>query len=298
MAQRLKRISLLLPTRGRSARVQRFLESVRDTAADLDLLEIVICADDDDPCSHNIKFPPLLIKQIVVPRQNMGAYNAICLEASQGEITIAVNDDMIIRTHGWDTRIREMDADFPDGIYLGYGNDLFKGSKLCTFPIMSRRLAELMVNPYPRDYRGAFIDTHLMDVFMRLRKHGAERFIYLEDVIFEHVHFRVDANAIDQTYLDRPRFADDAVFTGLIPQRRWQAARLIGALETVDKLPDDSLPPETCREAPSVFVAPLFFGARYLLDFGLPFAWRVRLFWWMTARFYYALMFARERNAR
>ncbi|MFW2447615.1 MAG: hypothetical protein ACN4E6_09845, partial [Qipengyuania pacifica] len=78
----------------------------------------------------------------------------------------------------------------------------------------------------------------------------------------------------------------------------WQAARLIGALETKAQSPDDAPPPETRCEDPSAFTAPLFFGARYLLDRELPFKWRFRLFWWMTARFYYALMFARERNAR
>lgn len=289
-----KVISLLLPTRGRRSLVQRFLESVHSTAADPDSVEVILCTDDDDPESDNIQFPHLTLRQLVVPRQNMGAYNSICFEASTGEITIAVNDDMIIRTHGWDSRIREIDAHFSDGIYLAYGNDLFKGSKLCTFPILSRQLADRIGNPYPREYRGAFIDTHLMDVFNRLVKHGSHRIIYLEDVVFEHVHFRVDAIAIDQTYLDRPRFADDAVFTGLIPYRRWQAERLISGLEMKVKSQNDMPPPERYREAPCAFTAPYFFATRYLLDRELPFKWRFGLFWWMTARFYYSLMFAEK----
>lgn len=292
-----KTISLLLPTRGRRQLVLRFLDSVLATATHPDRVEVIICADDDDPDSHEIDFAGLALTQIVVPRQNMGAYNAICLERAQGDISVAVNDDMIVRTAGWDEKIRAMDRAHPDGIYLAYGNDLFKGRKLCTFPIMSRRMTDLMIDAYPRIYRGAFIDVHLMDIFKRLSKRGFDRFLYLEDVIFEHVHYRVDPSALDKTYTERPRFADDPVFIGLIGQRAAEAQRLAAVL---DKAPGDPLehplPPFRPVEA-SLLTAPYVMSKRFLLDADLPLQWRLHLCMWMIARFYFAaLTSARQRK--
>lgn len=283
-----KRISLLLPTRGRRKLVLRFLDSVLHTAIHPEQIEVIICADDDDIDSHNIDFAGLALKQIVVPRQNMGAYNDICLEQASGNISIAVNDDMIIRTQGWDDKIRLMDEKYPDGIYLAYGNDLFKGRKLCTFPIMSRRMTDLMFAAYPRVYRGAFIDVHLMDIFKRLSHKGFERLVYLEDVIFEHVHYRVDASLLDSTYTERPRFGDDPVFIGLIEQRAAEAQRL-AAVIAAPKVELSYQEPPLYQSVPiGLFSAPWIILRRFGMDKDLPFAWRLRLLVWMTARFYYS----------
>ncbi len=288
-------ISLLLPTRGRRQLVLRFLDSVLATATHPDQIEVIICADDDDPESHAIDFAGLALTQIVVPRQNMGAYNAICLERARGDISVAVNDDMIVRTAGWDEKIRAMDRQYPDGIYLAYGNDLFKGRKLCTFPIMSRRMTDMMIAAYPRIYRGAFIDVHLMDIFQRLSMQGFDRFVYLEDVIFEHVHYRVDPSALDKTYTERPRFADDPVFIGLIGQRAAEAQRLAFVLRKDAGSPEGQLPPYRAIH-PGFLTAPFVMFERFALDSGLPMPWRIRLCVWMIGRFYFSFLSARPRR--
>lgn len=74
---------------------------------------------------------------------------------------------MVIRTQGWDEKIRSVHEQFGGGIYLAYGNDLFKGGKLCTFHILSRSTCDLLGEPYQAAYCGAFIDYHLFDVFKR-----------------------------------------------------------------------------------------------------------------------------------
>ncbi|WP_188826431.1 glycosyltransferase family A protein [Brucella endophytica] len=285
-----KRISLLLPTRGRRKLVHRFLDSVLDTAAHPESIEVIICTDDDDPASFDIDFPGLSLKQIVVSRWSMGAYNAICLEQASGDISVAVNDDVIIRTKGWDEKIRLVDEKYPDGIYLAYGNDLFKGRKLCTFPIMSRRMTELMFAAYPHIYRGAFIDVHLMDIFMRLSQKGFERLIYLDDVIFEHLHYRVDPAALDETYMERPRFADDHVFMGLIDQRKAEARRLVMAIRAPGMALPPELPPAFQPVSLGFLSAPWIILSRLAMDAQLPLAWRLYLFVWMNARYYYSFI--------
>lgn len=283
-----KRISLLLPTRGRPRLVERFLASVLEQSHSPDLIEVILCVDNDDPGSHGLRFPGLQVVEIIGPRQNMGAYNAICLERATGDITIAVNDDMIIRTKGWDDKVRELDARFADGVYLGYGNDLFKGRELCTFPILSRRTAEAMSQPYPRIYRGAFIDVHLMDVFKRLARAGHDRLAYCDDIVFEHVHYRVDAAAMDATYAERPRFGDDMTFIALRDLRRAEANRLLQAIESPGAPQAGRTDPPVSPQAPNAVTIISLCMSKFLLDGGLPFTWRAYLCSWMIARYYYS----------
>jgi hypothetical protein len=281
-----KRISLLLPTRGRTKLVERFFQSVIAQSAHPELIEIVVCVDDDDPESHGITSDQLALKLIVVPRQSMGTYNSICLQQATGQITIAVNDDIIIRTEGWDEKVRALDARYPDGIYLGYANDLFKGQKVSTFPILSRETCEAMAEPYPRLYKGAFIDVHLMDIFRRLEKRGYPRMAYAEDIVFEHVHYRTNPDILDSTYQERSRFGDDSTFIALAEARRLEADRLLAHIsgKIVQRISADPTPP---TEPSNFFVIiPLCFS-KFLCDLDLPIAWRSYLFGYMVARFYF-----------
>jgi hypothetical protein len=285
-----KRISLLLPTRGRPDLVQRFLRSVAEQSAHPELVEVVLCVDEDDVGSHGIAFDQLALKLIVGPRRTMGEYNAECLRLSSGEITIAVNDDIVVRTKGWDDMVRTLDAHYADGVYLGYGNDLFKGPRLCTFPILSRTTCDLMIEPYPPDYKGAFIDMHLMDIFRRLEHRGYARICYAADLVFEHVHYRNNPAALDATYSDRLRFADDLTFISLIEARRLEADRLAAHIAGGT--------PVTVPYPRSVVVEPIgIFGIvrlcfrKFLCDDDLPLGSRTRLFVWMLARHYFSRLY-------
>lgn len=282
-----KRISLLLPTRGRRKLVERFLHSVIAQTAYPELMEVVLCVDDDDPESHGITSCQLALKLIIGPRQTMGAYNATCLQHATGEITIAVNDDIIIRTKGWDEKVRALDARYPDGIYLGYANDLFKGKKVCTFPILSRETCEALAEPYPKLYKGAFIDVHLQDIFRRLERRGYPRMAYAEDIVFEHVHYRTNPDIRDATYRERARFGDDATFIALAEARRLEADRLFAHISG-KKVHDVSGIPTSITQQSSFFgIVPLCFRT-FLRDSDLPATWRTYLFGYMVARYYFS----------
>jgi ABC-type polysaccharide/polyol phosphate transport system ATPase subunit len=282
-------ISLLLPTRGRAELLRRFLESVLARSERSDLVEVVVYADEDDPLSHGLRVEGLEVRTLIGPRASMGAYNTACLEHSRGEIVVLGNDDIVIQTRGWDRKLREMHAAIQDRIYLAYPNDLFKGRDLSAFPVLSRHTCRMLGQPFPRDYRGAFIDYHLLDIFKRLEARGHARIIYLEDIVFEHMHYRTGKGDYDEVYGKRRRFGDDDTFLRLREERSRAARTLLAAIDGGAPAPAGA-PPQPAAAATGLLQATL-------LDRELPKSWRLRLFLWFVARALARIVLERGRAA-
>lgn len=272
-------ISLLMPTRGRPELAERFIASVVTHSSQLTRVEVVIYVDDDDTGSHHIASELIAVKCIIGPRITMGACTSACLEAARGDIIVLANDDMVIRTTGWDAKLAELHSDIPDGIYLAYANDLFKDSSVCTFPILSRTTCELLGDPFPAAYRGAFIDTHLMDVFRRLRHAGVDRILYLKDVVFEHLHHRTGKAPYDATYAARKRFDDDATYVALAPLRQAAALRLTGFVRGEGGCAGRSATQAVERPPRNLLDAIGIYARVFLLDATLP--WSSRCYQWV-----------------
>lgn len=275
-------ISLLVPTRGRPKALLLMLDSVFATADTPGSIDVAVYIDDDDKDVLALNLNSYNVRRIVGPRQSMGTLNAACFAGTDGDIVILCNDDVIIRTKGWDTKIRQAVSQFPDEVYLFYPNDLFKGSNLATFPILSRLTCDTIADPFPGEYRGAFIDVHIMDIFKQLKGVGHDRIKYLEDVVFEHMHYRLGKSEMDETYSQRDRFVDDKTFMALIGARQWAAQRLLALVNGEDFDPEKRL--ETLRPG-----AGWFFNLTWGVLFrgtSKPF-WRLRLFIWLWLRFFY-----------
>jgi hypothetical protein len=278
------RISLLLPTRGRPALVARLFNSIVATASCLSRIEVILYVDDDDIGSHQLSSADFRTLLIVGSGMTMGGYNSACLAQAQGDIVMLVNDDMIFGTPGWDDQLIALDAEYPDKIYLAYGNDLNKGRKLCTFPILSRRTCELLVEPYPTAYHGAFIDIHLFDVFKRLHHGGFDRIRYLEDLLVEHLHFRTGKAEPDETYLRRGRFSDDATFINMTGVRSAGVRRLLNVLR--GEAEGDYVQKAFDSYAPAGILSALRqLSRQFLSDRELPLGWRAWLWYRFIGRY-------------
>lgn len=278
------KISLLLPTRGRPHLVQRFFQSLIAETANLKDVEVVLYIDEDDHGSHSLDCDGVSLVKIVGPPLSMGGYNTACLNRSSGEIIMLMNDDVVIRTPGWDRVIVDLTSSVPDGIYLAYTNDLHMRKRMCTFATLSRRTCEVMSRPYPEEYQGGFIDWHLLDVFKRLKYKGYNRIYYLDQVVFEHLHFDAGKAEFDLTYQNRERYEGDWTFVCLRDLRQATAKRLHSAImaEPLPPLPHASALPRRPRNSVQVL---LRYASVFLLDFALPIHERLHLFAWMTARY-------------
>jgi glycosyltransferase involved in cell wall biosynthesis len=278
------RISLLLPTRGRPHLVQRLFDSLALHTDRLKHLEVILYLDEDDQTGERINESRFSITKIVGQQLTMGAYNTACLDRASGDIIMLLNDDVIVRTSAWDLKMMEISRRFSDGVFLAYPNDLNIGRRMCTFPICTKKVCELLIRPYPDDYKSYFIDWHLLDVFKRLRAAGYSRIFYLDDVVFEHCHYMAGKAELDATYAAKNYYEDDWTFLRLRPLRQRQAERLLAAIDgtTLPLLP--AFVPAASRPDKTWNVL-LRYISEFLLDPVLPIRERLQMFIWLTARY-------------
>jgi len=178
-------ISIILPTRQRPEYLLDFLHSIQRTASRPENLEIVLVRDSDDLTSSP-EVRGLLIREIIgPPGRTMGQLNQAGLFACTGEWVFLLNDDVLMKTAGWDSRLSWACSRYKDGICLIHVNDTLLRERLCVFPFVSRSLA-LKYNLIEPCYERYRIDDHIEDIFLRLAALGENRIQYLPDIIVEH----------------------------------------------------------------------------------------------------------------
>ncbi len=278
------RISLLLPTRGRARLIRRLFDSVAMCTNRLEDLEIILYLDDDDETGQEISDDRFSLLKIFGPRLSMGAYNTICLGRASGDYIMLMNDDVIVRTSAWDRKVAELGRTISDGIFLAYPNDLHIGKRMCTFPILTKKACELLLRPYPEEYKTHFIDWHILDIFKRLRAMGHARIFYLEDVVFEHCHYMAGKAEFDATYKSKDYYQDDWNFLSLRPLRQQMAERLAASIAG-RPIPDLQFLPAPAQRPDKTLTVLRRYISEYLGDSVLPMEERVRLFIWLTGRY-------------
>ena len=224
-------VSLIVPTRGRPAQLRRFLDSVADTATHPERIEVVLVVDDDDPHSL-VAHPRLNVRHAVgPPNRAMGALNNAGFAVSSGRYVMLLNDDVVVRTRGWDATALACFRRFPDPFVLLHVNDTLMREHLCTFPLTSRAFYELCGEVCPDEYQRYRIDDHIEDIFNLLAVAGERRVVYLPDVIFEHDNATLHPEA-GAVYLSEPTVlaADAPRFDALLPLRKEHARRVLRAI--------------------------------------------------------------------
>jgi hypothetical protein len=221
-------LSLIVPTRGRPRMLQRMLASAAATARNPEQLEIVLVTDEDNPVRAR-EIPRLAVKEVAgPPGRTMGKMNNDGYAASSGEYVMLLNDDVVIRTRGWDRTILHCFRRFPDPIALVHVNDTLIRDYLCTFPVLSRAYCELIGAICPVEYERYRIDDHIEDVFNMLAWLGVRRTVYLPDVVFEHCN-SVNHPTAGQVYESDPTIlARDAPrFESLLRMRKQQVKQVL-----------------------------------------------------------------------
>ena len=197
------KISLITPTRNRPDDLKRFLKSVKDTTTNPGDIEILFYVDDDDhvtiPLINSLQslYSSLNVYFHIGPRSDHFSkdyYNFLSLKA-KGRWVMAINDDSIFMTPGWDITICEkMEAGAKangDDILLGIVKDgMIREGEEARRPTMSCWL--LSSKEYVNLMNGLLLeeiytwggDYWLGRVFTKVQ--GGRRKIYILDVFIDH----------------------------------------------------------------------------------------------------------------
>src|SRR3989338_5326170 len=231
----MKNFSLILPTRNHVALVYRLLNNLVETTDVLNQIEVVLYIDEDDLASQRIEHALVPLVKVIQPKNTMGYMTQACFEASSGRYIVLLNDDAVIRTTNWDRKVLAAFLKFPDEIVLVYCNDLYYGKSMSTFPILPRKTCELMDKICPVDFQRHCIDPHVFDVFSRLSMLGHSRFVYLADVIFEHMHYDFGISMISSEVYENDDSIDQQLYSSLSKNRHNIALRMAEHIEKFRK---------------------------------------------------------------
>lgn len=192
-------ISILLPTRNRPDNIVRLIDSIQRTADNPSGIEVIIAIDEDDTSYEELFDSPRQNTTIFkTGRQVLSKYWNDCYEKSRGDILMHCGDDIIFRTKGWDTAVKDTFAEYPDNIVFVFGND---GSphngNFGTHGFIHRRWAETVGYFVPPYFSSDYNDTWLNDVAKMIDRH---RHI---PILTEHMHPDMGKAELDATHRER-----------------------------------------------------------------------------------------------
>lgn len=178
-------ISIILPTRGRSDRLNRFISSALNNAENRKQIEFLIFVDTDD-YETNISLKSKNIRLIRGNRQWLSICYNIAANWASGEILMYAADDLIIETKNWDSILIESVAKNRKNCQLicPSDNTAYSGF-LATHGFVTREFVKNLgyfMTPY---FSESHLDTWLTHISKR-----ANCFYYEPKIKLFHDHYR------------------------------------------------------------------------------------------------------------
>lgn len=200
----MSKIALLLPTRKRPQNLVRLLESVASTADNPENIIVSVYIDDDDTSYDHLIFEgPVRVvitrgPRIILSQMWNKAYEAVKDEA---EYFWHGGDDIIFRSNGWDTLVKDAIDSHRKKIAFVWGNDHSPESERNVFGthgFVHKNWTDTLGRFVPPYYSSDYNDTHFNDLANALNVAH-----YLHDVHTEHMHYSLGKAEIDETTSDR-----------------------------------------------------------------------------------------------
>ncbi len=200
----INKISILVPSRGRSKKLDRFLKTLDLKTDKKSRIEFLILLDNDEP---ELKDYEKILRdyqnnfEIKIFRgsfQTHAQRNNFLAQNSTGTIIFPANDDIIIETNHWDNLIDLETSKFPK-------NDPFciwpdSGNKYpflhCHFPIINNIWYERLGYVGSELFNFWYLDTWICDLAKRSKK-----MIYVKKIKFKEFNAQANIEEFDNTYL-------------------------------------------------------------------------------------------------
>jgi len=198
------KISLLLPSRERSQKFKRMLNSLKSKCSNINRIEILLLLDDDDTEIVNYKnlidneFKDLNIKLIIKNLKTHAIRNNYLASISNGDILFPANDDMIFISSNWDhyidSEFSKIDKNIPFCLWINSGK---KYNYLhCDFPILNKAWYKSLGYIGSEFFNFWYLDTWICDLSFKSKK-----FIVSNKIVVDQLSADTHENEVDNTFL-------------------------------------------------------------------------------------------------
>lgn len=194
-------ISVCVPTLQRPKRLEKMLQSARDTMHDKSAVEFLFYIDENDDVTKDYRiirhFPDLKLRffrQPPVPISGM-RYNFLAAQA-HGDIFMYSSDDMIYLSKNWDLIVEDKFSQYPDKILL-VAPLLTKRHRrnIGIVGFVSRRQLEIIGMFFTEYFPQWYDDKWLSRTYQTIN-----RYIEETNILMSHQHYSKDKTLFDNTY--------------------------------------------------------------------------------------------------
>jgi len=171
------RISLLLPTRERSRKLLRLLNSIVETCSYNNRIEILLLIDEDDKelkeykeITNSTLYKNLNIILLIKNLDTNAKRNNFLANKSTGDILFPINDDMIFITNSWDLEVDKVFSKVYNKAYCLWVNSGLKYNYLhCDFPMVNRTWFDQLGYIGSEFFQFWYLDTWICDLSFKSR---------------------------------------------------------------------------------------------------------------------------------
>ncbi len=198
------KISILVPSRGRSKKLGRFLETLTLNTAKLKRIELLILLDNDeieienylklvDNYNKNIN-----IKIFQINLKTHAERNNYLAKKSNGSVIFPANDDLVIETINWDNLVdkefSKVGINEPLCLWVDSGN---KYPYLhCHFPIINKEWYKRLGYVGSELFNFWYLDTWICDLAKKSNK-----MLYAKRIKFKEFNAQSNLSEFDETYM-------------------------------------------------------------------------------------------------
>tara|TARA_B100001121_G_scaffold35728_1_gene30413 strand:- start:212 stop:1048 length:837 start_codon:yes stop_codon:yes gene_type:complete len=199
------KISILLPTRERSRKFNRMLNTLINTCNDISRIEILLLIDGDDKEINLYKkilrekiYEKLNIKIIIKDLKTHALRNNFLAKMCNGEIIFPINDDMIFVSKKWDKVIdKEFSKNVQNDPFCLWIKSNVKYRYLhCDYPIINREWYNRLGYVGSENFNFWYLDTWICDLSIL-----SGRYIVTPDITVDQLSANRFQKEIDDTHL-------------------------------------------------------------------------------------------------
>ena len=199
------KISILLPTRERSKKFNRMLNTLINTCNDISRIEILLLIDGDDKEINLYKkilrekiYEKLNIKIIIKDLKTHALRNNFLAKMCNGEIIFPINDDMIFVSKKWDEVIdKEFSKNVQNRPFCLWIKSNVKYRYLhCDYPIINREWYNRLGYVGSENFNFWYLDTWICDLSIL-----SGRYIVTPDITVDQLSANRFQKEIDDTHL-------------------------------------------------------------------------------------------------